>query len=314
MRYPGGKNVAGCYQKIINQIPPHSLYVEPFAGSAAIARLKRPAAATILLDLDPGAIAGLAGMAGGGSGTAAGNGRSAGADRHGGNGGASSFGLGSSVLGLGEDPSPKTQDLQALPPHTTVLEADALAWLAAHGPDLPPDAVVYCDPPYLPSTLKSRLRYRHGLSAGDHRRLLRILHRLPCRVLVSGYWSELYAELLAGWRAEHWPQITRGGVMQEEWLWCSFPEPTELHDYRYLGDDYRERENLARMKRRWLARLAAMPRLKRLALSAAIAQSDQQSAISDQPSTSPPATSVRTAVPAGNGRSAGAGLHRRKRR
>ena len=59
MRYPGGKNLSGCYQRIISQIPPHRLDVEPFAGSAAIARLKRPARQTVLIDLDPGAIAGL---------------------------------------------------------------------------------------------------------------------------------------------------------------------------------------------------------------------------------------------------------------
>jgi len=61
MRYPGGKNAAGTFQWLINQMPPHSLYCEPFAGSAAIARLKRPAERTILIDLDPGAIAALRG-------------------------------------------------------------------------------------------------------------------------------------------------------------------------------------------------------------------------------------------------------------
>lgn len=32
--YPGGKSGAGVYQTIINQMPPHQLYVEPFAGGA----------------------------------------------------------------------------------------------------------------------------------------------------------------------------------------------------------------------------------------------------------------------------------------
>jgi len=51
MRYFGGKNLEGVYQRIINLIPKHSLYFEPFAGSAAIARHKRPADVTILCDL-----------------------------------------------------------------------------------------------------------------------------------------------------------------------------------------------------------------------------------------------------------------------
>jgi len=51
--YPGGKNGAGVYHTIINLMPPHSVYVEPFAGSAAIYHHKKPAAKSILIDLDP---------------------------------------------------------------------------------------------------------------------------------------------------------------------------------------------------------------------------------------------------------------------
>ena len=60
MRYPGGKNSPGTFHRIINEMPPHTFYCEPFAGSAAVARLKRPAAETLLLDLDAAAIGELA--------------------------------------------------------------------------------------------------------------------------------------------------------------------------------------------------------------------------------------------------------------
>lgn len=53
MRYPGGKNGAGVYQTIISAIPRHSTYVEPFAGSAAIARRIEPARETVLIERDP---------------------------------------------------------------------------------------------------------------------------------------------------------------------------------------------------------------------------------------------------------------------
>lgn len=52
-RYQGGKNGAGVYQAIINAIPPHRVYVEAFAGSAAIYRRKAPAASSILMERDP---------------------------------------------------------------------------------------------------------------------------------------------------------------------------------------------------------------------------------------------------------------------
>jgi len=51
-RYPGGKSLAGLWQWIVARIPTHALYVEPFAGKAAIARHKPPAMETVLIDKD----------------------------------------------------------------------------------------------------------------------------------------------------------------------------------------------------------------------------------------------------------------------
>lgn len=53
MRYPGGKNGAGVYQTIISSIPRHEVYVECFAGSAAIARRIEPCRKTVLIERDP---------------------------------------------------------------------------------------------------------------------------------------------------------------------------------------------------------------------------------------------------------------------
>ena len=57
MVYPGGKNGAGVYQTIINLMPPHDVYIEPFLGGGAIMRQKRPALLNIGVDLDPSTIA-----------------------------------------------------------------------------------------------------------------------------------------------------------------------------------------------------------------------------------------------------------------
>ena len=51
MAYAGGKGGPGVYQKIINLMPPHEVYIEPFVGGGAIMRLKRPARLNIGLDL-----------------------------------------------------------------------------------------------------------------------------------------------------------------------------------------------------------------------------------------------------------------------
>lgn len=51
--YNGGKNGAGVYQAIINQMPPHDIYIELFLGSGAILRNKRPAKRNIGIEINP---------------------------------------------------------------------------------------------------------------------------------------------------------------------------------------------------------------------------------------------------------------------
>jgi len=85
-------------------------------------------------------------------------------------------------------------------------------------------------------------------------------------VMISGYWSSLYAEMLEEWNSISFEAMTRGGHTATEWLWFNFPQPTELHDYRYLGDNFRERERIKRKKQRWAARLERMPLLEKQAL------------------------------------------------
>jgi hypothetical protein len=133
-----------------------------------------------------------------------------------------------------------------------------------------PSWLIYCDPPYLRETRSSRRRlYRCELEAADHVRLLDALRRLPARVMVSGYHCELYDQALSTWRVVEYSAMTRGGKRTEV-LWCNYPEPVELHDYRYYGRDYRERERVGRKRARWLRRLSEMPVLERRLIESAL--------------------------------------------
>lgn len=134
--------------------------------------------------------------------------------------------------------------------------------------------LVYADPPYLLETRTSNARYDFELS--DHQRLLDVLCGLPCSVILSGYYSTLYAKKLSHWRVVTYTGQTRGGP-RTEYLWCNFPEPLELHDYRYLGKDFRERERIKKMQRRWAAKLAKLPSLERHALYAVIREVQERS-------------------------------------
>ena len=69
-----------------------------------------------------------------------------------------------------------------------------------------PTTAIYVDPPYLMETRRSgngRFKkgdYRSDMPhAKDHERLAEALHATPATVLLSGYPSDLYEQLYAGW-------------------------------------------------------------------------------------------------------------------
>lgn len=133
------------------------------------------------------------------------------------------------------------------------VQGDALEFLSSR--TFSGDEVVYCDPPYLPSTRRKRRIYRFDYSEQDHVALLGLLVALPCRAIVSGYPSELYRESLRGWNTKLVNVATHAGVRQEA-LWFNFPIPQRLHDARYIGADYRERETINRRLNRLQRRIA----------------------------------------------------------
>lgn len=215
--YPGGKGGEGVAQAIINQMPPHTLYVEGCVGSGAILRMKKPARSSIAIDRDPEVIAHLEGH-------------------------------------------------RLVPDGTTCICGDVMEWLETN--PLSAGALVYLDPPYLLETRSSKKKiYRYEMTTRqEHARLLGIIQQLNCMVIISGYRSELYASELAHWRTATYQTTNRAGKPTTEWLWMNYPEPVELHDYRYLGKNFREREKIKRRKSRWKARLARMNQLERYAM------------------------------------------------
>lgn len=67
------------------------------------------------------------------------------------------------------------------------------------------DTTIYADPPYLAATRRGRDRQRpadYGRDMGtdaDHERLAEVLRTTPAAVVLSGYPSDLYDRLYAGW-------------------------------------------------------------------------------------------------------------------
>ncbi len=128
--------------------------------------------------------------------------------------------------------------------------------------------LIYSDPPYLKRTRTSGRRYRFDYEEQDHIELLELLKRLPCNVILSGYPSALYDELLEGWRSLELQVMNQGGVRTEK-LWFNFT-PDRVHWASYAGKNFTDRQRIKRKAANWAKRYQAMPRAERVAVLAAM--------------------------------------------
>lgn len=230
-RYQGGKNGAGVYQTIINHIPLHARYIEAFAGSAAVFRNMLPCNESVLIERDFDQAQRLKQM-------------------------------------IRRDDRLRVAAIcgDAL---NELIKFMGAGWWGS-------GVFVYLDPPYHPDARTSGDLYRHELTAGDHSALLNVI--LPAmtakrtRWALSGYRCASYDDAAAahGWHRVDYTAQTRGGPRTES-LWMNYdPATITLHDHRYLGTDFRERERIQRKVSRWVGKLEKLPRHERGAIMAAL--------------------------------------------
>lgn len=155
-------------------------------------------------------------------------------------------------------------------PGLLLHNADAVEFLAGY--PFKGQELVYADPPYVAATKQNRRYYRHEYTDEDHRRLLDVLAKLKCRVMISGYFSQLYEQALQGWAVKELVNISHAGLRRER-LWANFEFSPDLHDYTSIGGSFRERERIRRKAGRWMDKLARLPDLERRAVLAALIQS-----------------------------------------
>ena len=206
MYYPGGK--AKSFHHVINQIPPHKVYIEPFLGLGSVMKAKKRAKIEFGVDLDKRAL--------------------------------------------------KLSNLENI--GVQLIHGDGINFLKNY--PFEGHEVVYCDPPYHPKARKRDRVYKHDFDQNDHINFLDLVTQLHTRIIISGYDSDIYRQYLNNWQVYTYICKAHDGP-RKEFLWYNFPNPRHLHDYRYLGSNFRERQTirrrLERMKRR-LENLTAQER------------------------------------------------------
>lgn len=228
LNYFGGKSNAGVYQTIINHIPPHRVFMTLFAGNCGVLKHIRPAETTIINDLDLDV-------------TKAWD------------------ATGISLKGGYE-----------------VYNTNAFDWFGQTGTlqDLQwyrqkEHVFIYLDPPYLFSARKGQLPiYKHELTEKVHEGFLTDITAYwmtGYKVMISHYPCDLYDKILL--KKNKWNytdfngQIRQGPVIER--IYYNYALDGRLHDYQYIGKDFREREKFKRIKTNWFAKLDKMEPLLR---------------------------------------------------
>lgn len=171
-------------------------------------------------------------------------------------------------LGCDADPIAIERLSPVAPPGTELVVDDATNFLSAF--EYVGGELVYSDPPFWPAARRRERCYRHDYGRCDHERLVDVLLGLPCLVMLSGYRNPVYEERLSDWHRTDLVLPTHVGMVAES-IWTNFLPGELLHDYSYVGDDFREREALKRRRSTNVKRLAAAHSLERNATLADLA-------------------------------------------
>ncbi len=117
---------------------------------------------------------------------------------------------------------------------------------------------IYSDPPYPHATRKSRHRYKHEMTEEEHEVWLKYLLKADCPAMISSYKNDLYMDILSGWTYREFPSSDRQGATTES-LWMNYRPTGRIHDYSYVGRNYRERDAHRKKKSRWINNFALLP-------------------------------------------------------
>lgn len=99
---------------------------------------------------------------------------------------------------------------------------DALSVMRAHDAET---TLHYIDPPYVPETrVQGNRYYAHEMTVEGHEQLLAVARTMTGMVMISGYDAEVYNDMLSGWaKTEKASRISagRGTKVRTECLWLN---------------------------------------------------------------------------------------------
>jgi len=94
-----------------------------------------------------------------------------------------------------------------------------------------PEVLIYADPPYLMETRTSHVKAQYSnemLNEKEHVELLEVLLQHPGHVVISGYESELYEDMLRGWSKNSIQSNDQSNRPRKEVIWMNYKPETQM--------------------------------------------------------------------------------------
>lgn len=99
---------------------------------------------------------------------------------------------------------------------------DALRLIARYNSS---DVLMYLDPPYVRSTRKSGRLYKHEMDDTEQLEMLEIIFKSKAKIILSGYPSQLYDDHLPGWITDSTTTHTTSSEIVTEKIWMNYNAP-----------------------------------------------------------------------------------------
>ena len=96
------------------------------------------------------------------------------------------------------------------------------------------NVLVYCDPPYMLQTRHGK-QYRCEMEDKAHEELLDTLLQHKGYILISGYDTELYRDMLQGWHREETTAWTQARRQKKEVLWMNYEPAIQRTIFDFIG-------------------------------------------------------------------------------
>lgn len=122
------------------------------------------------------------------------------------------------------------------------------------------DCFLYLDPPYPECSRRNGRKYYkyEMLDNKAHITFLTLCKTIDANIMISTRENDLYDEHLPGWRKKVFNTVDRVGPVQEV-IYMNYPEPNQLHQYDYVGEDFTDRQRIKRKLERIVRKIGALP-------------------------------------------------------